>query len=313
MGNSKKGTAVEEKVVFTGNQQDFEKFRTWFHNEMDEKDRQWITLAAQAIAKVFQDIVAERTAKNTTTPMQTDLHKFSDKRIKTVQEAIKQYGAPVTLDLALVKNKKDVIGSAWAEADKLKITEDHLKTWHDSIDQSYIVKVNRAVLKILHNAIYPTGKANTKANQRLQHIVDTAEIRKFISGENTGDEDEWKTNLWQVPAVQVWSNLLFKFEGFTDMINGEFVNDLTGLLHDVTTSGKTQTFYDVDAKIATMGLTICKNFKGVSVFWNFFQDSVRQTMIQSLADNGQDKEAWRKAGDKIADLLHDNTMLTYFF
>ena len=310
MGNSKKGTAVEEKVVFTGNQQDFEKFRTWFHNEMDEKDRQWITLAAQAIAKVFQDIVAERTAKNTTTPMQTDLHKFSDKRIKTVQEAIKQYGAPVTLDLALVKNKKDVIGSAWAEADKLKITEDHLKTWHDNIDQSYIVKVNRAVLKILHNAIYPTGKANTKANQRLQHIVDTAEIRKFISGENTGDEDEWKTNLWQVPAVQVWSNLLFKFEGFTDMINGEFVNDLAGLLHDVTTSGKTQTFYDVDAKIATMGLTICKNFKEVPVFWNFFQGSVRQAMIQSLAANGQDKEAWRKAADKIADLLHDNTMLT---
>ena len=128
MGNSKKGTAVEEKVVFTGNQQDFEKFRTWFHNEMDEKDWQWITLAAQAIAKVFQDIVAERTAKNTTTPMQTDLHKFSVKRIAIVKEAIKQYGAPVTLDLALVKNKKDVIGSAWAEADKLKIAEDHLKT-----------------------------------------------------------------------------------------------------------------------------------------------------------------------------------------
>ena len=307
MGNSKKGTAVE-KVVFTGNQQDFEKFRTWFHNEMDEKDWQWITLAAQAIAKVFQDIVAERTAKNTTTPMQTDLHKFSDKRIKTVQEAIRQYGAPVTL--ALVKNKKDVIGSAWTEVDKLKITEDHLKTWHDNIDQSYIVKVNRAVLKILHNAIYPTGKANTKANQRLQHIVDTAEIRKFISGENTGDEDEWKTNLWQVPAVQVWSNLLFKFEGFTDMVNGEFVNDLAGLLHDVTTSGKTQTFYDVDVKIVTMGLTICKNFKEVPVFWNFSQGSVRQAMIQSLAANRQDKEEWRKASDKIADLLHDNTMLT---
>ncbi len=88
MGNLKKGTAVEERVVFTGNQQDFEKFRTWFHNEMDEKDWQWITLAAQAIAKVFQDIVAERTTKNTTTPMQTDLHKFSVKRISIVQEAI---------------------------------------------------------------------------------------------------------------------------------------------------------------------------------------------------------------------------------
>jgi hypothetical protein len=153
--------------VITGNHQDFEQFRTWFHNEMDEKDRQWITFAAQAIAKVFQDIVTERTSKSTTTPMQTDLHKFSSKRIATVEETIKQYGAPVTLDLALVKNKKDVIGSAWVEHDKMKITEEHLKTWHDSIDQSYIVKVNRAVLKILHNAIYPTGKVNTKANQRL--------------------------------------------------------------------------------------------------------------------------------------------------
>ena len=76
--------------------------------------------------------------------------------------------------------------------------------------------------------IYPTGKTNTKTNQRLQYIVDTTEIRKFISGENTGDQDEWKNNLWKIPAVQVWSNLLFKFEDFTDMINGEFVNDLAG-------------------------------------------------------------------------------------
>ena len=105
--------------------------------------------------------------------MQTDLHKFSDRKIKIVQEAIRQYGAPVTLDLALVKNKKDVIGSAWAEADKLKITEDHLKTWHDNIDQSYIVKVNRAVLKILHNAIYPTGKAKPKAATHRGHRRDS--------------------------------------------------------------------------------------------------------------------------------------------
>jgi hypothetical protein len=94
------------------------------------------------------------------------------------------------------------------------------------------------------------------------------------------------------------------------MINGEFVNNLASLLHDVTTSGKTQTLYDVDAKIATMGLTICKNFKEVPVFWDFFQGSVRQTMIQSLAANGQDKDAWRKASDKIANLLQDDTMLT---
>jgi hypothetical protein len=154
MGNSKKGTAVEEKLVFTGDQQDFEAFRTPMHNDLEEKNRQWVTLAAQAICKVYQSIVAERTAKSATTPMQTDLYVFSKEDHKRARD-IKQYDAPVTLDLALVKNKKDVIGSAWAEHDKLKITEEHLKTWHESIDQSYIVKCNRAVLKILHNDIYP--------------------------------------------------------------------------------------------------------------------------------------------------------------
>jgi hypothetical protein len=169
----------------------------------------------------------------------------------------------------------------------LKITEEHLKTWHESIDQTYIVKCNRAVLKSLHNDFYPTGKANTKANQKLQHIVDTTEILKIISGENTGDEGEWKSSLWKIPCVQVWSKLLFNFEELTDMINGAFVNDLVILLHDVTTSGKTQTLYDVDVKIATMGLTICKNFKEVPVFWDFFHGSVRQSMIQNLESNAE--------------------------
>ncbi len=116
----------------------------------------------------------------------------------------------------------------------------------------------------------------------MQDIVDTTEIRKMLSGENNGDEHELKDSLWKIPVFQVWSKLLFEFEVFTDMINGKFVNDLASLLHDVTTSGKTQTLYDVDVKISTMGLIVCKNFKEASVFWNFFQGSVRQDMIHSL-------------------------------
>ncbi len=178
-----------------------------------------------------------------------------------MQETIKQNDAPVTLDLSLVKNKKDVIDSVWSEHDNLKITEEQLTTWHESIDQNYLVKSNHSVLKILHNTIYPTGKTTTKTNQRLYHIVDTTEIRKMLLGENNGDEHEWKDSLWKIPTIQVWSKLLFKFEVFTDMINDE----------------------------ATMGL-ICNNFKKVPVFWNFFQVNVRQTMIQSLASNRQDKD-----------------------
>jgi len=116
MGNSQKGTAVEEKgLLFSDETKDFEQFRTKIHNDLEEKDLSWMSLVAQAIAKVYHNIVAERTAKSATTPMQTDLNTFSAKKIANVQLAIKQNGAPVTIDLALVKNKKDVIGSACAE------------------------------------------------------------------------------------------------------------------------------------------------------------------------------------------------------
>ena len=56
--------------------------------------------------------------------METDLATLSDKKIKSVTAAMDKIDAKVALDLALVKNKKDVIGSSWAEHEKLKITED---------------------------------------------------------------------------------------------------------------------------------------------------------------------------------------------
>jgi hypothetical protein len=46
MGNSKRGTTLEEKLVFTGDQQDFEAFRTTIHNDLEEKAARgpcWLT------------------------------------------------------------------------------------------------------------------------------------------------------------------------------------------------------------------------------------------------------------------------------
>ena len=87
-----------------------------------------MVLVTQAIAKVFQNIVVERTEKRATTPMKTDLNMFSVKKIANVELVIMENGTSVTLDLVLVKNKKDVIGSVWAEHDKFKITEEHMNT-----------------------------------------------------------------------------------------------------------------------------------------------------------------------------------------
>ena len=68
-------------------------------------------------SKTYHNIVTERTTKNATLPRQTDLNKFSSKKITNVKVVIKQNGTPFSLDLPLVKNKKDVIDSVWVEHD----------------------------------------------------------------------------------------------------------------------------------------------------------------------------------------------------
>ncbi len=122
MGNSRKSAAVVTKGnPFSGETKDWEKFRTEINNVLEEKEMSCIICASQAIAKYFQGIVAERTADQSKQekPMETDLAVLSDKKIKTGTAAMDKMGAKVALDLALVKNKKDVIGSSEQRLNRL--------------------------------------------------------------------------------------------------------------------------------------------------------------------------------------------------
>ena len=87
MGNSRKSAAVETKgISFSGETQDWEKFRTELNNTLEEKEMSWIICVSQTIAKYFQGVVAERTADKSKQgkPMETDLVALSDKKIKSV-------------------------------------------------------------------------------------------------------------------------------------------------------------------------------------------------------------------------------------
>ncbi len=63
--------------MFTGVQQDFEQFKTLSHTNFEDKDQEWFSLVVQTIVKIYHNIVADRTERNSTTPMQTDLKMFS--------------------------------------------------------------------------------------------------------------------------------------------------------------------------------------------------------------------------------------------
>ncbi len=86
-----------------GETKDFDQFRTVMNKNLEEKDLQWILFTTQVITKVYHNIVTERTTKNATTPMQTDLNTFSTRRLQ-----MWNWWSRITvhtLDLVLVKNK----------------------------------------------------------------------------------------------------------------------------------------------------------------------------------------------------------------
>ena len=174
----------EKEPSFSGGAKDWEEFRTDVNNYLEDKDIQWIICGAQGIAKYFQGTVAERTADKSKQgkPMETDLAALSREKIKPVIAAIDKMGAKVALDLALVKNKKDVIGSSWAEHEKLKITEDQLATWHESIDQSYIVKAKMTNTKRQRESGSPNGAVDCTTCGGRHHAASQACNRTRCGG-----------------------------------------------------------------------------------------------------------------------------------
>ena len=83
MGTFRKSHEERELPSFSGEAKDWEEFRTYVNNYLEEKEIQWIICGAQAIAKHFQSIVTVRTTDKRLqgTPMQTDLTTYPDKQI----------------------------------------------------------------------------------------------------------------------------------------------------------------------------------------------------------------------------------------
>ena len=115
------------------------------------------------------------------------------------------------------------------------MTEEQLTQAHAVLDAKRLTMVNRTVVRLLHDAVYPSNTVESSATIKLRSILKTPEVTKILQGEKLPTESEWAVHPWLMPAVRMYGRLAYKSEGMTDMINGAFMEeDLSELLNAAT-------------------------------------------------------------------------------
>ena len=153
--------------------------------------------ARQSICTIFQAASATA-AKSKTTAEGSIALDLGTYKAKEIEDEFKKTSVITSVALAVRGNRKDKLGSNWADHERCGLSEDELIT------------------------------------TRLRSVLKTPLAAKIIAGEVVGGEDLWRTKPWLMESTQMWAKLIYRFEGMTEMINGAFMDDLGELLSSVT-------------------------------------------------------------------------------
>jgi hypothetical protein len=188
-------------------------------------------LEGHGICNIFQAASAasaELKAKATGTAgtISLDIETYA---AKDVEAEFKKTSVLTSEALAVRGNRKEKLRANWADHEKCGMSEDGLIEAHNVLDVKYLREVNRSLARTLHDTVLPGG-AKTTATTKLRSILKTPQVVKIIAGEDIGGEEMWPERPWMMPGMQLWGKLTYRLEGMTKMINGTFMDDLSGLL-----------------------------------------------------------------------------------
>eukprot|EP00286_Rhodomonas_abbreviata_P018498 CAMPEP_0181294246 /NCGR_PEP_ID=MMETSP1101-20121128/3493_1 /TAXON_ID=46948 /ORGANISM="Rhodomonas abbreviata, Strain Caron Lab Isolate" /LENGTH=439 /DNA_ID=CAMNT_0023398881 /DNA_START=55 /DNA_END=1370 /DNA_ORIENTATION=+ len=91
---------------------------------------------------------------------------------------------------------------------------------------------NKLLLCQIINAIFPAGskKDMTSTHKEfLRSILETAAIEEFMEGNTPSDIANWFAKPWLMPAVQVWTKILWRYEGLHETLDGNLLGDLNDI------------------------------------------------------------------------------------
>ena len=138
------------------------------------------------------------------------------------------------------------LGSHFSDHDKLGMTELELTSAHELLDTKHLTQVNWALTGMMHDTLF-SGVTESADITKLRGILKTPQLSKILEVGKMGTESTWSAQPWLMPAMQVWANLVYKFKGMTDMINGCSMDDLAELLTASTgDQRKSKTMYEID-------------------------------------------------------------------
>ena len=298
-------------LIFDGKAASWPPFKTALHKLLDKEGCGWVVEGGNAFCAMLQAAAAKAAKSTTASGKGTVSTNVADYREKDLQAAFASATVTTSVRLELISNRKTVLGAHHADNEKLGMTEDELAQAHAVLDGKRLAMVNRTVVRLLHDAVYPNNTVESPATIKLRSILKTPEVTKILQGEKMPTESEWAGNPWLIPAVLMYGRLAYKFEGMTDMINGAFMEDLSELLNSATGDQRRRlSFYEIDTEFEKMTASLQKNFTSMQSLMPFLRASLRQSMMRRLALVGKDKDGWKKADEHLTTLMDQDHMIT---
>ncbi len=93
--------------------------------------------------------------------------------------------------LELIAYRKTVLGAHHADHEKLGMTEEQLTQAYAVLDAKRLAMVNRTVVRLLHDAVYPSNTVESPATTKFRTILKTPEVTNILQVSTQFIQDSW--------------------------------------------------------------------------------------------------------------------------
>ena len=202
------GTKTNPGLTFDGTAKSWPAFKQKLLKYADSQGFAFMLEAGQSICTIFQaasaaaakgKVTAKGSAVAGSGTISLDLSTY---KAKEIEEEFKKTSVITSVALEVRKNRKDKLGSNWADPERCGLTEDELIKAHEVLDGKFLREINRTLARTLHDAVFPGGP-ETAATTRLRSILKTPLAAKIIAGDVVGKENLWSTRPWLMEATQM--------------------------------------------------------------------------------------------------------------
>ena len=181
-------------LIFDGKAASWLPFKTALHKLLDKEGCGWVVEVGNAFCAMLQAAAAKAAKSTTASGKGTVSTNVADYREKDLQAAFASATVTTSVLLELISYRNTVLGAHHADHKKLGMTEEQLTQAHAVLDVRRLAMVNRTVVRLLHDAVYPS---NTTTN--LRSILKTPEVTNILQGEKLPTESEGAVHPWLVP------------------------------------------------------------------------------------------------------------------